>query len=137
MRRWPFQSSEQAPIEHFPVIEDLLRRNVEDIFRVERQEVRGLTFGWGGTLLVEPARALALIEPRFKPFGYTPFLGRLTELLDVTVPGYVAEGKAYLVIGVGCTGGRHRSVVVAEDLAEYFRSHELPVTVEHRDLDHE
>ena len=69
--------------------------------------------------------------------AYTPFLGRLTELLDVTVPGYVAEGKAYLVIGVGCTGGRHRSVVVAEDLAEYFRSHELPVTVEHRDLDHE
>jgi len=81
MRRWPFQSSEQAPIEHFPVIEDLLRRNVEDIFRVERQEVRGLTFGWGGTLLVEPARALALIEPRFKPFGYTPFLGRQGDLV--------------------------------------------------------
>src|SRR5258707_5031965 len=80
MRRWPFQSSEQAPIEHFPVIEDLLRRNVEDIFRVERQEVRGLTFGWGGTLLVEPARALALIEPRFKPFGYTPVLGRPGDL---------------------------------------------------------
>ena len=77
MRRWPFQSSEQAPLEHFPIIEDLLRRNVEDIFRVERQEARGVTFGWGGTLLVEPARALALIEPRFKSFGYTrPWGGR-------------------------------------------------------------
>ena len=38
-----------------------------------------------------------------------------------TVPGYVAEGKSYLTIGVGCTGGRHRSVVVADELAEYFR----------------
>jgi len=81
MRRWPFQSSEEAPLEHFPVIEDLLRRNVEDVFRVERQEVRGVTFGWGGTLLVEPKRALALIEPRFKPFGYTPFLGRQGDLV--------------------------------------------------------
>src|SRR5260370_33721341 len=74
MRRWPFQSSEQAPLEHFPVIEDLLRRNVEDIFRVERQEVRGVTFGWGGTLLVEPARALALRESGLQPFGNDPFL---------------------------------------------------------------
>src|SRR5216684_9392950 len=81
MRRWPFQSSEQAPLEHFPVIEDLLRRNIEDIFRVERQEVRGATFGWGGQLLVEPARALALIEPRLKRFGYTPFLGRQGDLV--------------------------------------------------------
>src|SRR5258708_23216560 len=76
MRRWPFQSSEQAPIEHFPVIEDLLRRNVEDIFRVERQEVRGLTFGWAGTLLAEPARALPLIDPPVKPFRDPPFLAR-------------------------------------------------------------
>ena len=43
-------------------------------------------------------------------------------LLDVIVPGYVAEGKSYLTIAVGCTGGRHRSVVVAEELARYFRS---------------
>src|ERR1700687_4366814 len=78
MRRWPFQSSEQAPLEHFPIIEDLLRRNIEDIFRVERQEARGVTFGWGGALLVEPARALgpAWSDPRFKSFGYTPSLGR-------------------------------------------------------------
>ena len=65
-----------APLEHYAVVEDLLRRNVEDVFRVERQEVRGASFGWGGTLLVEPDRALELIEARFKPFGYAPFLGR-------------------------------------------------------------
>jgi RNase adapter protein RapZ len=67
--------------------------------------------------------------------AYTPFMEKLTGLLDVTLPGYLAEGKAYLVMGVGCTGGRHRSVVVAEDLGEYFAGHDLKVTIEHRDLD--
>jgi len=67
--------------------------------------------------------------------AYGGFMERLTSLFDVTVPGYVAEGKAYLVIGIGCTGGRHRSVVVAEDLAGYFTAQDFPVTVEHRDLD--
>src|SRR5215470_6608245 len=84
MRLWPFQSTAPelsgAPPEGYPVIEDLLRRNVEDIFRVERQEVRGATFAWGGELQVEPARALDLLEPRFKRFGYTPFLGRQGDL---------------------------------------------------------
>ena len=85
MRLWPFQSSERelsdAPSESFHVVEDLLRRNLEDVFRVVRQEVRGASFGWGGELRVEPARALALLEPRFKPFGYTPFLGRHGDLV--------------------------------------------------------
>jgi UPF0042 nucleotide-binding protein len=67
--------------------------------------------------------------------AYGGFMERLTSLFDVTVPGYVAEGKAYLVIGIGCTGGRHRSVVVAEDLGGYFAAQDFPVTVEHRDLD--
>jgi UPF0042 nucleotide-binding protein len=57
-------------------------------------------------------------------------------LLDVTVPGYLAEGKSYLTIAVGCTGGRHRSVVVVEELAEYFRKRGLPVVLDHRDVEH-
>jgi UPF0042 nucleotide-binding protein len=65
---------------------------------------------------------------------YGEFVKRLRELLDVVVPGYVSEGKAYLTIAVGCTGGRHRSVVVAEELARYFNERDMPVTVEHRDL---
>src|SRR5206468_2844768 len=56
-------------------------------------------------------------------------------LLDVTVPGYVAEGKSYLTVSVGCTGGHHRSVVVAEALGAYFRERGLPVVVVHRDVD--
>ena len=51
------------------------------------------------------------------------------------MPGYIAEGKSYLTMAVGCTGGRHRSVVVTEELAEYFRKRGLPVTLDHRDLD--
>ena len=43
---------------------------------------------------------------------------RLEELLEVVVPGYVDEGKSYLTMAIGCTGGRHRSVVVADDLAD-------------------
>ena len=50
------------------------------------------------------------------------------------VPGYVAEGKSYLTIAVGCTGGRHRSVVVSEELGRFFRERGLPVRVAHRDL---
>jgi UPF0042 nucleotide-binding protein len=66
--------------------------------------------------------------------SYGEFMRRLHGLLDVTVPGYLAEGKAYLTVAIGCTGGRHRSVVVATELAEYFRKKGLPVSVEHRDL---
>ena len=60
---------------------------------------------------------------------------RLEALLDVVVPGYVAEGKSYLTVAVGCTGGRHRSVVVAEELGALLPERGMPVTVDHRDLD--
>ena len=66
---------------------------------------------------------------------YDPFIERLRALLDVTVPGYVREGKSYLTVAVGCTGGHHRSVVVAEALGAYFREHGFPVVVVHRDVE--
>jgi RNase adapter protein RapZ len=66
---------------------------------------------------------------------YGAFMERLEALLEVVVPGYVAEGKSYLTIAVGCTGGRHRSVVVSEELGGYFADRGIPVTVTHRDLD--
>ena len=65
---------------------------------------------------------------------YHQFMKKLRGLLDTVVPGYVAEGKSYLSIGVGCTGGRHRSVVVVDDLAAYFKDRGHSVTVDHRDL---
>src|SRR5271154_214256 len=61
---------------------------------------------------------------------------RLHALLDFLLEQYVAEGKAHLVIAIGCTGGRHRSVAIAEHLAERYREHEnLDVAVSHRDID--
>ena len=66
---------------------------------------------------------------------YGAFMKQLEALLDVVVPGYVDEGKSYLTVAVGCTGGRHRSVVVADDLAEYFRERGHRVSVDHRDID--
>jgi UPF0042 nucleotide-binding protein len=66
---------------------------------------------------------------------YREFMRRLRSLLGFMVPGFVAEGKSYLTIAVGCTGGRHRSVVVTEDLAQFFQDKGLPASVDHRDLD--
>ncbi|MFL5819181.1 MAG: RNase adapter RapZ [Solirubrobacteraceae bacterium] len=60
---------------------------------------------------------------------------QLIPLLDYLLPRYVREGKAHLVVGVGCTGGRHRSVAVAERLAAHCRSGEYVVDVVHRDID--
>jgi RNase adapter protein RapZ len=65
---------------------------------------------------------------------YAEFVSLLRALLDHVLPGFVAEGKSYLTVAVGCTGGRHRSVVVADELAGYFREKGMPVTREHRDL---
>ncbi|MDP9343130.1 MAG: RNase adapter RapZ [Actinomycetota bacterium] len=69
--------------------------------------------------------------------SYGEFMKRLRSLLEFVVPGFVAEGKSYLTVAVGCTGGRHRSIVVADAVAEFFRDQGLPVSLEHRDLDHE
>lgn len=67
-----------------------------------------------------------------------PFLDALEHLLDVTIPGYVGEGKRYLSVAIGCTGGKHRSVAVAEHIAAHLRATtDLPVSVEHRDLGEE
>ena len=67
----------------------------------------------------------------------TDFLKRLETLLDGLVPGFLHEGKRYLTIGVGCTGGRHRSVVIAEAIADDLRRRGLNVAVRHRDLERE
>jgi UPF0042 nucleotide-binding protein len=60
---------------------------------------------------------------------------RLHSLLDFLLPQYVVEGKAHLVIAIGCTGGRHRSVAIAEHLVERYRDDDdLEVAVAHRDI---
>jgi RNase adapter protein RapZ len=66
----------------------------------------------------------------------TRFLKLLEEFLSFAIPAYVEEGKTRLTIGIGCTGGYHRSIVLAEVLAEWLRERDFgPVTVFHRELD--
>ncbi len=61
------------------------------------------------------------------------FLDKLTNLLDFLLPQYVKEGKPSLVIAIGCTGGRHRSVATAEYLGKYLRDKKYGVQIIHRD----
>lgn len=65
------------------------------------------------------------------------FLEELTRLFDLLLPAYAREGKSYLSIGVGCTGGRHRGVVIATELAKVLDKLGFPARVHHRDLDRE
>ena len=66
---------------------------------------------------------------------YPGYIERLEALLDISLPGYVAEGKSYLTIAIGCTGGHHRSVVVAEEIAAWIRARGLPTVLVHRDVE--
>lgn len=67
--------------------------------------------------------------------GYDNFMEHLSQLLSPLLPRYQQEGKSYLTIAVGCTGGRHRSVCVAEQLATMLAAHGYVVGIGHRDLD--
>ena len=61
------------------------------------------------------------------------FVDRVAELLDFLIPKYEHEGKSYLTIGIGCTGGRHRSVAIADEIANHLGESGVQVTVHHRD----
>jgi len=63
------------------------------------------------------------------------FLHRLYDLIDFSIPQYIREGKAYLTIAIGCTGGRHRSVVVGEKLADHLKEQGYRVLTQHRDTE--
>lgn len=81
------------------------------------------------TGLDEPVQEYVLDQPETKDF-----LDKLEELFALLLPLYVREGKSYLSIGVGCTGGRHRSVVLAEELARRIGEHGFNPLVVHRDV---
>jgi len=66
---------------------------------------------------------------------YQIFIGKLKDLLFFLLPRYIQEGKTSLTIGIGCTGGHHRSVAIAEDLGPYLLGTGSVVQVNHRDID--
>lgn len=62
------------------------------------------------------------------------FLRRLKSFLEFALPEYKREGRAYLTIAIGCTGGMHRSVVIAEEISQFIKDQAFEVTIIHRDL---
>ncbi len=82
------------------------------------------------TGLDEPVRRYVLAQPEAKEF-----LDRVEHLLKFLVPAYVKEGKSYLTIAIGCTGGRHRSVVLAEEIADSLSRLGYYPSVSHRDVE--
>ena len=63
------------------------------------------------------------------------FINNFLQLFNGTQDGFLQEGKRYLTIAIGCTGGRHRSVAVGEFLANEFKNQKIDTTLNHRDLD--
>ena len=62
------------------------------------------------------------------------FITKLHDMITYLLPNYVAEGKHQLVIGIGCTGGKHRSVTIANDLHQKLEKDSYSVNVYHRDI---
>lgn len=65
------------------------------------------------------------------------FLSKLVDMLDFLIPNYVKEGKNQLVIGIGCTGGKHRSVTIANRLFDILKAKNSSIVLEHRDIERE
>lgn len=86
-------------------------------------QLRGLTG------LDKPVRDFVLYRSETEEFE-----SRWRALLDCVMPGYVAEGKQQLAIAIGCTGGQHRSVALAESTADYLKTKGYRVSIAHRDL---
>jgi UPF0042 nucleotide-binding protein len=89
---------------------------------------------------IEELRALSGLDRAVADYverdpGFADFFDRLCAMLLPLLPRYHGEGKSYLTIAVGCTGGRHRSVVVAERLAARLAATRLSVQLTHRDVD--
>jgi UPF0042 nucleotide-binding protein len=78
----------------------------------------------------EPVRKYVLERPET-----AEFLAELDRMFALLLPGFIREGKSYLRVALGCTGGRHRSVVIAEELARILQSHDLDPAVVHRDVE--
>ncbi|HEX9007162.1 MAG TPA: RNase adapter RapZ, partial [Bacteroidota bacterium] len=80
------------------------------------------------------------IEPQVRQYVLAKpdtgrFLDKFRDLLEFLLAGYRREGKSYLTVSIGCTGGRHRSVVIVEELRSFFAGKNVHVKVTHRDME--
>jgi len=90
---------------------------------------------WDAKLRPLTGQDLRVADYIQRDVDYPAFMENITGLLLPLLPRYLQEGKSYLTIAVGCTGGRHRSVFVAEQLATILAGHGYIVGIGHRDLD--
>jgi RNase adapter protein RapZ len=71
----------------------------------------------------------------FKGNTAKTYVSKIKELIDFLIPLYLKEGRPYLTIGIGCTGGNHRSPAIIEKLQGYFKKHPVDLSVIHRDIE--
>ncbi|MCI4626682.1 MAG: RNase adapter RapZ [Candidatus Magnetoovum sp. WYHC-5] len=81
------------------------------------------------TGLDEPVREFIFKQP-----ATNEYLAKIKELLDFLIPQYKKEGKTYLTIGIGCTGGQHRAPALATKLFDIIKQHDIPVDIVHREI---
>jgi UPF0042 nucleotide-binding protein len=62
------------------------------------------------------------------------YVNRIKDLIDFLIPLYIKEGRPYLTIGIGCTGGNHRSPAIVEKLRGYLKKYPIDLSVVHRDI---
>jgi len=138
-------------------LKDVITQHALQGVKTERMRISVLSFGFKYGV---PLEADLLIDVRFIPNPYfmpelkkldgkdervQQFVTKWTEtreffekyfaLLEYLLPLYEREGKSYLTIAVGCTGGRHRSVTVAEKIFEHLREEKRELTLKHRDIE--
>ncbi|MBW1783188.1 MAG: RNase adapter RapZ [Deltaproteobacteria bacterium] len=138
-------------------LRDVILEQVEEGVESKRMRVAVLSFGFKYGV---PLEADLMIDVRFIPNPYfipelkkldgkddrvrrfvmkweqtRAFLDKYLSLLDDLIPLYEKEGKSYLTIAVGCTGGRHRSVTIAAELFEHLKARKGEVMLQHRDMD--
>jgi UPF0042 nucleotide-binding protein len=70
----------------------------------------------------------------FKKQVTKAFLNKMKELIDFLIPLYIREGRSYLTIGIGCTGGNHRSPAIVERMQGYLKKHPIDLSIVHRDI---
>jgi len=92
---------------------------------------------WDAALRPLTGRDAAVGAAIAKDSDFAPFMAGLVNLLTPLLPRYTQEGKSYLTIAIGCTGGRHRSVYVAEQLTNALAALGYIVGVSHRDCERE
>jgi membrane-associated protease RseP (regulator of RpoE activity) len=103
MRLWPFARRPRGTVpDAWFIAQDPLRREIDDLLLV-KEEARGATLRWGGELLTAPARALPILERRFRPYGFTPFLRREQDVIwieAVPLGNVVARSRPGVSLGL-------------------------------------